>query len=79
MYIGLNIYKKKRGQFTSSTFRRYWGKPILLKRVNAHARWRELSTSVLAICFPIPQLSNNKNLKADIHPICLCFYISLSP
>ena len=33
---------KKRGQVTSSTFLRYWGKPCNLKRVNAHAEQREL-------------------------------------
>ena len=41
------LEKNKRGQFTSSTFLRYWGKPISLKRVNAHAERRELSTLVL--------------------------------
>ena len=38
---------KKREQSTSLTFLRHWGKPKLLKRVNAHAERRELSTSVL--------------------------------
>ena len=38
---------KKRGQLTASTSLRYWGKPVCLKRVNAHVERRELSTSVL--------------------------------
>ena len=38
---------KKREQSTSLTFLRYWGKPYYLKRVNAHAERRELSTFVL--------------------------------
>ena len=42
---------------------RYWGKPIYLKRVNAHAERRELSTFVLDRCCLIPQLVNNKNQK----------------
>ena len=39
------------------------GKAYHLKRVNAHAKRRELSTSVLGDCCQIPQLSNNKNQK----------------
>ena len=45
-----NIQKEKRGQFTSSTSSEVLGKPNNLKRVNAHAERRELSTSVLD-CF----------------------------
>ena len=41
------IYKRKRGQFTSSPFSRYRQTPNVLKLVNAHARRRELSTLVL--------------------------------
>ena len=33
---------------------RYWGKPNNLKRVNAHAEQRELSTSVLDCFFKFP-------------------------
>ena len=52
--------KKKTWTITSSTFLRYWGKPIMLKRVNAHAKRRELSTSVLALFLSIPQLSETR-------------------
>ena len=56
---------------TSSTFSRYRQTPILLKRANAHALRRELSTSVLAISFDIfGDLSEDKNPKVDVHPIC---------
>ena len=61
--------KRERGQFTSSTFPRYRQTPILLKRVNAHAKWRELLLLFLQY-FEILPISGNKNLKADIHPIC---------
>ena len=50
---------------------RYRQTPILLKRANAHAFRRELSTSVLAISFDIfGDLSEDKNPKVDVHPIC---------
>ena len=39
------------------------GIPNHLKRVNAHAIWRELSTSVLDDFLPIPQSFGNKNPK----------------
>ena len=46
--ISASEHNRKLGhQSTSLTFLRYWGKPINLKRVNAHAEQRELSTSVL--------------------------------
>ena len=41
-----------------------------LKRVNAHAERRELLLQFLITFLSIPQLSENKNLKADVHPIC---------
>ena len=50
--------------------------PKLLKRVNAHAARRELSTSVLAVIIQFCRFSDNKNLKVDIHPICPCKLIS---
>ena len=58
--------KYKREQFTSLTLFEALGKAYHLKRVNAHAERRELSTSVLGDCCLIPQLSNNKNLKVDV-------------
>ena len=44
--------------------------PNVLKRANAHAERRELSTSVLAVIIQFCRFSDNKNLKVDIHPIC---------
>ena len=55
--------KERRGQITSSAFLRYRQTPMFLKRVNAHAIQRELSTSVLETFLSIPQLSENKNQK----------------
>ena len=51
---------------------RYRQTPCNLKRVNAHAERRELSTSVLGDCYLIPQLSNNKNQKWTF---ILCPYV----
>jgi hypothetical protein len=68
--------KRKRGQFTSSTYSRYRQTPILLKRVNAHAERRELSTSVLAIFFNFADFGIQES-KVDVHPICP--FINLSP
>ena len=39
------------------------GNTYRLKRINAHAKRRELSTSVLGDCCLIPQLSDDKNQK----------------
>ena len=50
----------------------HWGKPYHLKRVNAHAERRELSTSVLGDCCLIPQLSNNKNQKWTFSLMSYC-------
>ena len=49
LYIRLivNSTKEKRKQSTSLTSSEVLGKPIRIKRVNAHAERRELSTSVL--------------------------------
>jgi hypothetical protein len=44
-----------------------------LKRVNSHAKRRELSTSVLGNFRLIPQLSENKNQKWTSY----CFYLSI--
>ena len=52
--------KRKRGQFTSSTFRRHRQTPILLKRANVHAKRRERSTSVLAIFLEIWRISETR-------------------
>ena len=41
--------KRKRGQFTSSTFLRYRQTPNNLKRVKAHATKRELQLSFLIV------------------------------
>ena len=71
--------KRKRGQFTPSTFSRYRQTPNNLKRANAHAIWRELSTSVLDYSLEILPISENKNLKVDIHPICPNVVISSQP
>ena len=54
---------KKREQSTSLTFSEALGIAYHLKRVNAHAERRELSTSVLDDFRLIPQLSENKNQK----------------
>ena len=51
---------------------RYWGKPCYLKRVNAHAERRELSTSVLDNIHSIPQLSENKNQKWTFSLMSYC-------
>ena len=69
--------QKKRGLITSSTFRRYWGKPINLKRVIAHANRREPSTSFLIDFFQFPNCPKQES-KRTLHPICL-FYNYLSP
>ena len=37
MFIKKYVQKENVDYFTSSTFLRYWGKPIMLKRVNVHA------------------------------------------
>ena len=55
--------KEKREQSTSLTFSEALGIAYHLKRVNAHAERRELSTSVLDDFRLIPQLSENKNQK----------------
>ena len=67
--------KKKREQSTSLTFSEALGKAYYLKRVNAHALRRELSTSVLGNFRLIPQLSENKNQKWTS---CLMSYSLLS-
>ena len=59
----LTYTKEKREQSTSLTLFEALGMAYHLKRVNAHAKRRELSTSVLGDCCLIPQLSNNKNQK----------------
>ena len=50
--------------------------PIYPKRVKAHAIRRELPTFVLDK-LQFWRIGENKNLKADVHPICLLFlYLS---
>ena len=68
---------RKRGQFTSSTSLWHRQTPNHLKRVNAHAERRELSTSVLDDFCQLA-IFRDKNLKVDIHPICP-IYTNLSP
>ena len=51
---------------------RYRQTPILLKRVNAHAERRELSTSVLAIFLKFCRFPNDKNQKWTF---ILCPYV----
>ena len=76
MFILLyNVVQKKREQSTSLTLFEALGIAYHLKRVNAHADRRELSTSVLGDCCLIPQLSNNKNQKWTFS---LMFYNLLS-
>ena len=67
--------KRKRGQFTSSTSFWYRQTPCNLKRVKVHAIRRELQLQFL-ITFEILPISNDKNLKVDIHPICPFYYLS---
>ena len=51
---------KKREQFTSLTFTWYRQTPYNLKRVKAHAIWRELQLSFLITFLSIPQLSETR-------------------
>ena len=51
---------KKRGQITSSTFRRHRQTPNVLQRVNAHAIRREQSTSVLVHFIEIWRISETR-------------------
>ena len=67
------MQKEKRGQVTSSTSLRHRQTPILLKRVNAHAFQRELSTSVLAIFF----LKFGEFQKQESKSGCSLSYMSL--
>ena len=67
--------KRKREQSTSLTFSEALGIAYYLKRVNAHAERRELSTSVLGNFRLIPQLSENKNQKWTF---CLMSFCLLS-
>ena len=48
--------KRKRGQFTSSTYSRHRQTPIYLKRVKAHAIKRELQLSFLINSFNFADL-----------------------
>ena len=45
---------------------RHWGWPILLKRVNAHAKRRELPTSVLAILLSNSPIIEQQESKVDV-------------
>ena len=59
---------------------RYWGEPILLKRVNVHAKRRELSTFVLDCFFLIPQLletriKSGRSLQAKRAELELILYV----
>ena len=51
---------------------RYRQTPVFLKRVKAHAIQRELQLQFLKHHLKFWRFSNDKNLKVDIHPICLC-------
>ena len=50
----------------------------MLKRVNAHAKRRELSTSVLALFLSIPQLSETR-IKSGRSVLCpyVCCYVTI--
>ena len=65
--------KRKREQFTSLTFLRYWGRPNALKRVKAHAVRREPSTFALCIFFQFPncQKQESKRTLQRILNICI--------
>ena len=56
---------------------RYRQTPNYLQRVKAHAIWRELQLSFLIVSVNW-RFSDDKNLKADIHPICPFSVIFLS-
>ena len=51
--------------------------PIYLKRVKAHAIWRELQLQFLIVSVNW-RFSDDKNLKVDIHPICPFHFIFIS-
>ena len=75
--VCFKLYKKKRGQFLRLRLPRHRQTPNHLKRVNAHAYWRELLTSVLDD-FKFWRIWVNKNLKADVHPICPIYILFLA-
>ena len=74
--MSLDEHKKKNvDNLLRLRSQRYWGKPCYLKRVNAHAERRELSTSVLDNIHSIPQLSENKNQSGRFN-VYVCLFSS---
>jgi len=55
---------------------RYRQTPVFLKRVNVHAKGRELSTLVLETLCEILPIFRRQESKVDVHPICP--FISIS-
>ena len=76
--------KEKREQSTSLTPSEVLGKPIRIKRVNAHAERRELSTSVLYgfVKFPNYQKARIKSGRSVLCPyVCYvtircCYFVT---
>ena len=71
--------KRKRGQFTSSTFPRHRQTPNCLKRVNAHAIWRELSTFVLDNFLNIGDIRKQESKSGYSSYMSFFSYILFSP
>ena len=68
----------KRGLFTSSTFLRYWGKPISLKRVNVHASGVNYLLQFLTNFFQFPNCQKQES-KVDVPVFCLYYVFAMSP
>ena len=58
---------------------RYRQTPIVLKRANAHAERRELSTSVLVQLMKILPIFEQQESKVDVPVFCLYFVFAMSP
>ena len=68
--------KRKRGQVTSSTFPRHRQTPNCLKRVNAHAERRELSTFVLDNFLYIGDIRKQESKSGYSSYMSYCYFIS---